>query len=211
MSIHTRHRQPFRGSPISYRSNGSQWSVRRNTFRLISKFFHPAKTPSYLQPTASTAQRAASSAPSKASKRSRHPTTTRHVPPQSHAPLPHSKDAPSTLGDGSSSKGELKSSVPKSRVVSSQAIARTNWLPTCCLSFQTGAPVGQLSHPPPAEGHTVQPEPDHDTLQVAAQVQSWLFMQSNLQDCLSMVQKGVQVYCSATLRGFLSLTFLGHP
>lgn len=107
----------------SLRSNGSQWLVRRTIRiprRLISNFFHPAKTPSYLQPTASTAQRAASSAPSKASKRSRHPTTTRHAPPQSHAPLPHSKDAPSTLGDGSSSKGELKSSVPKSRAVSRQ-------------------------------------------------------------------------------------------
>lgn len=129
-----------------------------------------ARTPSYLQPTASTAQRAASSAPSK---RSRPPiSSTRHAPHQSRAPFLPPKDTQSTSDDDPSSKGEPKPPAPKSRV--------------------TGTSTAQPAHSLNAERHPVPPEPPHDALQVAAQVQSWLFMQSNLQDSLSVVQKGAQ-------------------
>lgn len=67
-------------------------------------------------------------------------------------------------------------------------------MPTSHLSLQTGAPAARPSHSLHVESRPVRPELHHDTLQVAAQVQSWLFMQSNLQECLSMVQKGVQVH-----------------
>jgi len=121
-----------------------------------------SKTPSYLQPTASTAQRAASAT---APKRARPPS--KHVPPQSRVPLAPAKEPQPILGDEPSSKGETKPPVTKSRV--------------------TEAPIAQ-----PTGSSPVPPESSHDTLQVAAQVQSWLFMQSNLQNSLSFVQRGAQ-------------------
>ena len=200
-------RQVRRGSP-NLLSNGSQRSVKR-IIRTLFLIHSLAKTPSYLQPTASTTQRAASSAPSK---RTPHPTSTRHVPAQSNAPLPPPKDVRLTSGDDSLSKGELKSSMPKSRVVSrGEAVACTDLLLRCRLSFQTGAPAVRPPHSLHAENRLVQPEPHHDTLQVAAQVQSWLFMQSNLQDNLSVVQKGARVHCHVTLPGLPIADFPRTP
>jgi hypothetical protein len=152
------------------------------------------KTPSYLQPTASTAQRVASTA---ATKRVRPPP--RRDPPHSRALL--------SSGDDPSSKGESKPSAPKSRAVSRDgAIDRVDPVSTHRLSFKTEEPTAQPSHP---EGPSVPQVPPRETLEVAAQVQSWLFMRSNLQDCLSVVRQGAQVHY---LMGFSvpsSLTFVG--
>lgn len=79
----------------------------------LSEFLFLAKTPSYLQPTASTAQRAAS-AP--AFKRTWPPP--RHVPPQPRAPLASAKESQPISGDDPFSKEGSKSSMPKSRAVS---------------------------------------------------------------------------------------------
>lgn len=144
-----------------------------------------ARTPSYLQPTASTAQRVASSG---AAKRAPRPPTKRD-PPQSRAPL--------SSGDDTSSKSKSKPSVPKSRVVSGDgAIDRVGIRRSLTVFlFQTGEPAAQPSQPLlQSEGPSTPPEPPHDTLQIAAQVQPWLFMQSNLQDSLSFIRKGAQVY-----------------
>ncbi|KAH9965841.1 hypothetical protein BC827DRAFT_1264930 [Russula dissimulans] len=131
-----------------------------------------SKTPSYLQPTASTAQRAASAA---APKRTRPPSKHVPPPPQSRPPLApaaHATEPQPSPGDEPSSKGESKPPVTESRV--------------------TEAPIAQPSHSLQARSSPVPPESSHDTLQVAAQVQSWLFMRSDLQTSLSLVQKSAQ-------------------
>ncbi|KAI0254798.1 hypothetical protein BJV78DRAFT_1279894 [Lactifluus subvellereus] len=142
----------------------------------------PSKTPSYLQPTASTAQRAASSAQSKRTRPTTKPTAL-----QSRAPLV----CKTTSGTSLPSQGEPNPSASKSQEV--EARART--APTV--------------HSLPAEDRITPTEPPHDTLQVAAQVQSWLFMQSNLQRCLSIVQKGAQDSHSALAEATSNDTTLG--
>ncbi|KAI9467105.1 hypothetical protein BJY52DRAFT_1236467 [Lactarius psammicola] len=115
-----------------------------------------SKTPSYLQPTASTARRAASSASTK-----RAQPYIRHRPPLTSVRAPQS-----TLGDDIT-RGESK--IP---AVESQAV-----------------PTTQPSHSHSAEDHAPLPGQIDDTLQIAAQVQSWLFMQSNLQETLASVRQ----------------------
>ncbi|KAH9179597.1 hypothetical protein EDB89DRAFT_1922174 [Lactarius sanguifluus] len=115
-----------------------------------------SKTPSYLQPTASTARRAASSAPSKRAQ----PHTRRRPPPK--APQP-------TLGDG--------------------VICGDSKVPT--VESQS-APTTQPSRSHPAEDHAPPPGQIYDSLQIAAQVQSWLFMRSNLQETLASVRQSGQ-------------------
>ncbi|KAF8272085.1 hypothetical protein EI94DRAFT_416421 [Lactarius quietus] len=111
-----------------------------------------SKTPSYLQPTASTARRAASAAPPK-----RAQPHVKHRPPAT--------SVQSTFGD-EINRGDTYSKRPD---VDSQS-----------------APTTQ---PSPAEDKIPPPRQINDSLQIAAQVQSWLFMQSNLQETLSTVRQ----------------------
>ncbi|KAN0132603.1 hypothetical protein V8E53_009619 [Lactarius tabidus] len=113
-----------------------------------------SKTPSYLQPTASTARRAASAAPSK-----------RAQPHPKHRPPTSVQTPQSTLGD-ETTRGDSHLKRP---AVESQS-----------------APATQPSR---SEDHASPPGQIYDSLQIAAQVQSWLFMQSNLQDTLATVRQ----------------------
>ncbi|KAH9060922.1 hypothetical protein EDB87DRAFT_1612827 [Lactarius vividus] len=118
-----------------------------------------SKTPSYLQPTASTARRAASSAPSKRAQ----PHTRRRLPPTSV------KAPESTLGNG--------------------VICEDSKVPA---AESQSAPTTQPSHSHPVEDHAPPPGKIYDSLQIAAQVQSWLFMRSNLQETLASVRQSGQ-------------------
>ncbi|KAI0268166.1 hypothetical protein BC834DRAFT_868245 [Gloeopeniophorella convolvens] len=136
-----------------------------------------SRTPSYLQPTASTAQKAASSA---SSKRARPPVTKPSASSSNRASLhaPRSRVA-SSVRD------------PQPRVASSRNPLRGDPKAPAPKS-QAERPISRSAPLPPDDDGAASSEPSQDAVQIAAQAHSWLFMQSNLEAGLAVTQKGAQ-------------------